>query len=212
MSAISIDNGIYWQSDSAGVVIPELDLELTSGTLGRIVTTVEGLVTKISENLERVYGFTYGESLDEAKKSKWLEFRSRLNKNSSLTKNQIKYFVYCMENAIMNLPVNQEQMVWLTDFDDFSLKNISVAVTRDTAHVLQEHYPKRLSVGVSTRFLADKFPLVPRIISCNKSHFRIINTDFINSTPISKLCFFYGVNFCSKPCIECIFTVDIMRF
>ncbi|GAB2224578.1 hypothetical protein Drorol1_Dr00005340 [Drosera rotundifolia] len=68
------------KSDSAGVVIPELDLELTSGTLGGIVTTVEGLVTKISENLERVHGFTFGDSLDEAKKSKWLEFRSRLNK------------------------------------------------------------------------------------------------------------------------------------
>ncbi|GAB2217224.1 hypothetical protein Droror1_Dr00000396 [Drosera rotundifolia] len=68
--------------------------------------------------------------------------------NSSSTKNQIKYFVYCMENAILNLPVNQEQMVWLIDFDDFSLKNISVAVTRDTAHVLQEHYPERLSVAI----------------------------------------------------------------
>ncbi|KAL9260748.1 Zinc finger protein ZPR1-like protein [Drosera capensis] len=69
---VSNDNGIYLQSDSAGVVIPELDLELTSGTLGGIVTTVE--------DLERVHGFTFGDSLDEAKKSKWLEFRSRLNK------------------------------------------------------------------------------------------------------------------------------------
>ncbi|GAB2213055.1 hypothetical protein Drorol1_Dr00021071 [Drosera rotundifolia] len=117
-----------------------------------------------------------------------------------------------MENAIMNLSVNQEQMVWLIDFDDFTLKNISVPVTRDTAHTLQEHYPERLSVEVSTRFFADKFSLVPRIISCNKSHLRIINTDFINSTPMLELCFFYGANFCSKPCIECIFTIDIMRF
>ncbi|GAB2261076.1 hypothetical protein Droror1_Dr00011931 [Drosera rotundifolia] len=68
------------------------------------------------------------------------------------------------------------------------------------------------SVGVSTRFLADKFSLVPRITSCNKSELSMINTDFVNSTPMSELCFFYGANFCSKPCIECIFTFDIMIF
>lgn len=39
-----------YQSDSAGVEIPELELELTSGTLGGMVTTVEGLITKISES------------------------------------------------------------------------------------------------------------------------------------------------------------------
>ncbi|GAB4834311.1 hypothetical protein Ancab_032563 [Ancistrocladus abbreviatus] len=72
------------KSDSAGVIILELDLELVSGTLGGIVTTVEGLVTKISETLERVHGFTFGDSLDEAKKHKWQEFRERLNKLLSL--------------------------------------------------------------------------------------------------------------------------------
>jgi hypothetical protein len=40
----------FYQSDTAGVKVPELDLELASGTLGGIVTTVEGLVTKISES------------------------------------------------------------------------------------------------------------------------------------------------------------------
>ncbi|RWW60071.1 hypothetical protein BHE74_00032956 [Ensete ventricosum] len=38
------------QSDMASVKVPELDLELASGTLGGIVTTVEGLITKISES------------------------------------------------------------------------------------------------------------------------------------------------------------------
>lgn len=72
------------KSDTAGVKIPELDLELTSGTLGGIVTTIEGLITKISENLERVHGFTFGDSLDDTKRSKWLEFTARLNKLLSL--------------------------------------------------------------------------------------------------------------------------------
>ncbi|XP_041005273.1 zinc finger protein ZPR1-like [Juglans microcarpa x Juglans regia] len=72
------------KSDTAGVKIPELDLELASGTLGGVVTTVEGLITKISESLERVHGFTFGDSLDESKRSKWQEFKAKLNKLLSL--------------------------------------------------------------------------------------------------------------------------------
>lgn len=72
------------KSDSAGVEIPELELELTSGTLGGMVTTVEGLITKISESLERIHGFTFGDSLEEDRKSKWLDFRARLDTLLSL--------------------------------------------------------------------------------------------------------------------------------
>ncbi|KAK6931945.1 Zinc finger, ZPR1-type [Dillenia turbinata] len=68
------------KSDTASVRVPELDLELASGTLGGIVTTVEGLITKISENLGRVHAFTFGDSLDEFKKSRWQNFRTRLEK------------------------------------------------------------------------------------------------------------------------------------
>uniref|UniRef100_A0A6N2N8V1 Zinc finger ZPR1-type domain-containing protein n=1 Tax=Salix viminalis TaxID=40686 RepID=A0A6N2N8V1_SALVM len=68
------------KSDTAGVKVPELDLELGSGTLGGLVTTVEGLITKISESLERVHGFTFGDSLEESKKSKWQGFEIRLKK------------------------------------------------------------------------------------------------------------------------------------
>ncbi|XP_057511637.1 uncharacterized protein LOC130793793 [Actinidia eriantha] len=68
------------KSDTASVKVPELDLELASGTLGGLVTTVEGLITKISENLERVHGFTFGDSLDDCKKSRWQDFRTRLKK------------------------------------------------------------------------------------------------------------------------------------
>ncbi|KAL9260793.1 Zinc finger protein ZPR1-like protein [Drosera capensis] len=38
------------------------------------------VIKRINNDLERVHGFTFGDSLDEAKKRKWLEFRSRLNK------------------------------------------------------------------------------------------------------------------------------------
>ncbi|CAI0439353.1 unnamed protein product [Linum tenue] len=86
------------KSDTAGVTIPELDLELTSGTLGGLVTTVEGLVTNISESLERVHGFTFGDSLEESRKSKWLDFRSRLIKILNLE----KPFTLILDDALAN--------------------------------------------------------------------------------------------------------------
>lgn len=72
------------KSDSASVKIPELDLELASGTLGGMVTTIEGLVTKIGESLERVHGFSFGDSVDENRKGKWQDFSRRLKKLLSL--------------------------------------------------------------------------------------------------------------------------------
>lgn len=68
------------KSDSARVVIPEIDLELTSGTMGGMVTTVEGLITKISEKLDTIHGLQLGDSTDKWKKVKWQEFKSRLLK------------------------------------------------------------------------------------------------------------------------------------
>ncbi|XP_022892473.1 zinc finger protein ZPR1-like isoform X2 [Olea europaea var. sylvestris] len=68
------------KSDTASIKIPEIDLELVSGTLGGLVTTVEGLISKISESLERVHGFTFGDSLDDTRRRKWKEFRTRLDK------------------------------------------------------------------------------------------------------------------------------------
>uniref|UniRef100_A0A5B7A6X1 Putative Sec14p-like phosphatidylinositol transfer family protein isoform 1 n=1 Tax=Davidia involucrata TaxID=16924 RepID=A0A5B7A6X1_DAVIN len=68
--------------------------------------------------------------------------------NSKSTRAQMRYLVYCMENVILNLPQDQEQMIWLIDFHGFNLSNISVKVTRETAHILQVHYPERLGVAI----------------------------------------------------------------
>lgn len=68
--------------------------------------------------------------------------------NTKSVKGQIKYLVYCMENAVVNLPEDQEQMVWLIDFHGFNLSHISIKVTKETAHVLQEHYPERLGIAI----------------------------------------------------------------
>lgn len=68
--------------------------------------------------------------------------------NTKSTKGQIKYLVYCMENAILNLPAEQEQMVWLIDFQGFNMSHISVKVTKEAADVLQGQYPERLGVAI----------------------------------------------------------------
>ncbi|KAL5229784.1 hypothetical protein ABZP36_028560 [Zizania latifolia] len=72
------------KSDSAGVKVHELELELASGTLGGIVTTVEGLIVKICDALERIHGFQLGDSTLEWKKKKWEDFKDRLSKLLSL--------------------------------------------------------------------------------------------------------------------------------
>ncbi|XVE62442.1 hypothetical protein DITRI_Ditri06bG0118500 [Diplodiscus trichospermus] len=42
----------------------------------------------------------------------------------------------------------QEQMVWLVDFQGWAMASISVKVTRETAHILQDHYPERLGLAI----------------------------------------------------------------
>jgi zinc finger protein len=55
------------KSDTASVHVPELELELTAGTLGGKVTTVEGLMDAISEKLQSVHGFEFGDSATQVR-------------------------------------------------------------------------------------------------------------------------------------------------
>ena len=50
------------KSDSAMVMIPELDLELQHGTLGSVYTTIEGLLSKLVKNLTEDNPFCLGDS------------------------------------------------------------------------------------------------------------------------------------------------------
>ncbi|XP_052202176.1 uncharacterized protein LOC127807959 isoform X2 [Diospyros lotus] len=74
-----------------------------------------------------------------------LVMRPICQNSKSTIGSQIRYLVYCMENAIMNLEPSQEAMAWLIDFRGCSLSNISVKIARETAHILQYYYPGRLS-------------------------------------------------------------------
>ncbi|XP_078437077.1 sec14p-like phosphatidylinositol transfer family protein [Wolffia australiana] len=65
--------------------------------------------------------------------------------NTSSHENQIKHLVYLIESTIFNLPPGLEQMVWLIDFTGWSIsKSVPIKTARETANILQNHYPERL--------------------------------------------------------------------
>lgn len=62
--------------------------------------------------------------------------------------NQIRHLVYLMENAILNLPEGQEQMVWLIDFTGWTLStSVPIKCARESINILQNHYPERLGAS-----------------------------------------------------------------
>lgn len=66
------------KSETCGLVIPELDLDLTPGTLGGRFTTVEGLLRQVHDELQsRVFTET-SDSMDTETKDRWEKFLTRL--------------------------------------------------------------------------------------------------------------------------------------
>ncbi|XP_020090052.1 random slug protein 5-like [Ananas comosus] len=116
--------------------------------------------------------------------------------NTKSVKGQVKYLVYCMENAILNLPPSQEQMVWLIDFQGFNLSHLSVKVTKETAHVLQEHYPERLGVAILYN--------PPKIFES----FWLVVRPFLEPKTYRKVKFVYSDNPNTKKIMEDLFNMD----
>ncbi|XP_022768298.1 random slug protein 5-like isoform X2 [Durio zibethinus] len=116
--------------------------------------------------------------------------------NSKSTKGQIRYLVYCMENAILNLPSDQEQMVWLIDFNGFNMSHISVKLTRETAHVLQDHYPERL--GMAILYNAPKF----------FEPFWTVVKPFLEPRTRNKVKFVYSDDLNTKKIMEDLFDIE----
>ncbi|XP_059634212.1 uncharacterized protein LOC132276677 [Cornus florida] len=68
--------------------------------------------------------------------------------NTKSLDNQMRHLVYLIENAILNLPDDQEQMAWLIDFTGWALStSVPVKSARETINILQNHYPERLAVA-----------------------------------------------------------------
>ena len=68
--------------------------------------------------------------------------------NTTSATGQIKYLVYSLEKAIMNLPEDQEKMVWLIDFTGWTMAHATpIKTARECTSVLQNHYPERLAIA-----------------------------------------------------------------
>lgn len=116
--------------------------------------------------------------------------------NTNSTKGQIKYLVYCMENAILNLPADQEQMVWLIDFQGWAMGSVSINTTRETAHVLQDYYPERLALAILYN--------PPRIF---ESFWKVVKP-FLEQKTYKKVKFVYSDDIESQKTITDIFDMD----
>ncbi|OVA18703.1 CRAL-TRIO domain [Macleaya cordata] len=103
--------------------------------------------------------------------------------NTTGVENQMRHLVYLIENAISNLPDDQEQMAWLIDFTGWSLNNnVPVKTARETVNILQNHYPERLAVA----FLYNP----PRIFEA----FWMIVKYFLDPKTFQKVKFVYPKN------------------
>ncbi|XP_076939762.1 uncharacterized protein LOC143608676 [Bidens hawaiensis] len=117
--------------------------------------------------------------------------------NTKEMDNQIRHLVYLIENAILNLPEGQEEMVWLIDFTGLSLStNVSVKTARETISILQNHYPQRLAVA----FLYNP----PRIFY---AFWRIVKY-FLDPKTFQKVKFVYPKNKESVELMQSCFDVD----
>ena len=61
------------KSETAKLLIPELELELTSGSLGGRFTTIEGLLQQVKEQMESINPFAFGDSSSEKSANKMAE-------------------------------------------------------------------------------------------------------------------------------------------
>ncbi|XP_072952716.1 uncharacterized protein [Typha angustifolia] len=116
--------------------------------------------------------------------------------NTKSIKGQMRYLVYCMENAILNLAPNQEQIVWLIDFHGFNLSHLSVKVTKETAHILQDRYPERLGLAILYN--------PPKIFES----FWMVVKPFLEPKTYRKVKFVYSDDLSTKKIMEDHFNMD----
>ncbi|KAK7396094.1 hypothetical protein VNO78_16852 [Psophocarpus tetragonolobus] len=110
--------------------------------------------------------------------------------STNLPAAQIKYLIYSLENAIWNQNSNQEQMVWLIDFQGWSTASLSLKIARDTAQILQAHYPERLGLAM--------FYNPPKVFES----FWTMVKPFLESKTYKKVIFVYPDNSRSRMVME----------
>ncbi|XP_047326986.1 phosphatidylinositol transfer protein 3-like [Impatiens glandulifera] len=117
--------------------------------------------------------------------------------NTKSLDNQIRHLVYLLENAILNLPKDEGQMVWLIDFTGMTMNtSIPIKSARETVNILQNHYPERLAVA----FLYNP----PHIF---EAFWKIVKY-FLDAKTIHKVKFVYPMNNESVEVMKSYFDID----
>jgi len=120
--------------------------------------------------------------------------------NTNAQAGQIKQLVYSLENAILNLPEGQEQMIWLIDFKGWGLKQSTpISTARETANILQNHYPERLYVAILYN--------PPRVFEA----FWTIVKPFLDPKTFRKVKFVYSKNAESMKILSELFDEDTLK-
>lgn len=122
------------------------------------------------------------------------------NQNTSDPAGQIRHLVHSLENAIINLPSGQEQMVWLVDFKGWTVrKSVPLSTVREVAYVLQTMYPERLKVAI----LYDP----PRIF---EGLWTLVKP-FLDPKTFKKVKFVYNSKPESVKLVEAFFDLDVLE-
>lgn len=72
------------KSDTADISIAELELQMTTGSLGGLITTVEGLLTAVQESFKQMRSFHLGDSAAPDRRSLYTNFFARLQAFANL--------------------------------------------------------------------------------------------------------------------------------
>jgi len=86
------------KSETCALMIPEINLELTYGTLGGRFTTIEGLLDQIYEELDTKTPFTKGDSVTEERKHKFSDFLQKLEE----VKEMKREFTLILDDPLSN--------------------------------------------------------------------------------------------------------------
>jgi len=113
---------------------------------------------------------------------------------------QMRHLVYCLENAVLNLPPTRETMVWIIDFTGWTLaKSPPLKTARETLNILQNHYPERLGLAICYS--------PPAVF---EAFFRMVKP-FIDPKTSKKIRFIYPKQKKSTEVLEQLFDLDTLE-
>lgn len=94
----------HLQAGTAMLIIPELEFEVQSGTLGGCFTTVEGLLVQARDQLANSQPFFTGDSANKEVKSKFVKFIEEMNE--VWVPNNNGHLLWCSWTLKCTLPLN----------------------------------------------------------------------------------------------------------